>query len=212
MISKYDYFLFDWDGTLVNSLDGWHGALKQSLIAEGYLLNDIDIGVDYQSFNDRSVVLGVENAESIINRAYNYLADHPETVELNEYAITMLRNLKSAGKKLAIVTTSTHMQVDGLLKRFDIEKFFNAVVCADDVENLKPHPEPIESAIKLLTGDKLRTVMVGDSSADMIAASNAGIDSVLYYPPRYENFNNKAELMKFSPTVTISSFVEITGS
>lgn len=208
-MSKYDYFLFDWDGTLVNSVDRWHSALKRSLIDNGCNLADKDVGADYRLFSDKAETLGVKNVESVINKAYFILEKHPETIQLNEYVAEMLSVLKSADKKLAIVTTSTHAQVNASAIRFGIKNYFDLIICADDVDNLKPHPEPVELAIKLLAGNKQRAIMIGDSSADIMAASYAGIGSILYFPKRYEVFSDKAELMNFCPTKVIVDFKDL---
>jgi pyrophosphatase PpaX len=51
----------------------------------------------------------------------------------------------------------------------------DVLVCADEVENPKPHPEPVEKAIRLLGADRATTVYVGDSIHDMRSGRAAGV-------------------------------------
>ena len=43
----------------------------------------------------------------------------------------------------------------------------DVLVCADEVQNPKPHPEPVEKAVRLLGGIPRETIYVGDSIHDM---------------------------------------------
>jgi pyrophosphatase PpaX len=49
------------------------------------------------------------------------------------------------------------------------------LVCADEVTNPKPHPEPVEKALTLLGADPATTVYVGDSIHDMHSGRAAGV-------------------------------------
>ena len=51
----------------------------------------------------------------------------------------------------------------------------DVLVCADEVENPKPHPEPVEKAVRLLSADPRATVYVGDSVHDMLSGRAAGV-------------------------------------
>ena len=209
MLDKYDYILFDWDGTLVKSLDRWHGALKQSLEDHGYELSAKDIGANYQLFSERALSLAINNADEVINDAYKYLESLPQTPTLSQGAKDVLKKLQAAGKKLAVVTTSTHRQIDEPLKTIGVDLLFDVVVCADDVTNLKPHPEPIELALSKLGGEPNRAIMIGDSSADILAAKAAGIDSILYFPKSHMVYYERKNLKDLEPTYTVSSMSEL---
>ena len=51
----------------------------------------------------------------------------------------------------------------------------DVLVCADEVTNPKPHPEPVEKAVRTLGGDVRETVYVGDSIHDMLSGRAAGV-------------------------------------
>jgi phosphoglycolate phosphatase-like HAD superfamily hydrolase len=52
------------------------------------------------------------------------------------------------------------------------------VVCAEDVARGKPHPEPVETALRRLGAQPSEAVVVGDSPADMVAAVAAGTRAI----------------------------------
>jgi pyrophosphatase PpaX len=51
----------------------------------------------------------------------------------------------------------------------------DVLVCADDVVNPKPHPEPVEKAVRLLGADPTSTVYAGDSIHDLHSGRGAGV-------------------------------------
>lgn len=53
--------------------------------------------------------------------------------------------------------------------------YIEVLVCADDVTNPKPHPEPVLQAMQLLQAEPLSTVFVGDSVHDLHAGREAGV-------------------------------------
>ena len=56
-----------------------------------------------------------------------------------------------------------------------LEEMMDVLVCADEVINPKPHPEPVEKAVELLGADPATTVYVGDSIHDMHSGRAAGV-------------------------------------
>jgi beta-phosphoglucomutase-like phosphatase (HAD superfamily) len=64
--------------------------------------------------------------------------------ELYPDAVAVLEALHARGRRIALVTTSRHDRIDTALARHKIEYLFAAVVCGDDVKNLKPSAEPVE--------------------------------------------------------------------
>lgn len=208
-MKQYDYVLFDWDGTIVKTLDIWMGALQSTLIKRGYAFTDKQVGADYELFKVRFSELGKDTLESLINEALMASNSITPTVQLYESLFEALVLLKQREKRLGVVTTSTHSVIDRLLAKHGLGQLFDAVVCGDNVLHQKPHAEPIEKAISALSAIKSRTVMVGDSDKDIIAARNAGIDSILFYPPEHARFHDIKYLMSLKPTYVLESFREI---
>lgn len=81
--------------------------------------------------------------------------------------------------KIAIATNRTDT-IGRVLKEFDLDRYFDLVVCAQDVEHPKPHPDQL---IKILNHFKIgprEAIYVGDSELDELAAKAAGIPLIAY--------------------------------
>jgi pyrophosphatase PpaX len=210
-MKSYKYILLDWDGNLAKTLDIWLESLKTPLQRRGIHLADEEIGANFATFKERMEARGVEDIDAILYEADVIAAAKTPYVELYPDALTVLSDLKKASKRLVLVTTSEHSLIDPLLEKYQMRQLFDFVVCGDDSVNHKPDPEPLIKALVLLdaVADKEHVVMVGDSSADIEAADQAGVDSVLFYPPTHKNFYNLEELQEFKPTYTISDFHEL---
>ncbi|MFP3943897.1 MAG: phosphoglycolate phosphatase [Alphaproteobacteria bacterium] len=87
----------------------------------------------------------------------------------------VLATLGSAGARLAVCTNKKERLARQLLEELDLLACFGAVLGADSVPARKPDPRHLTTAIAALEADAARTVMVGDSAADVNAARAAGI-------------------------------------
>lgn len=208
-MKKYDYFLFDWDGTIAQTLDIWLECLKTPLQKRGYSFNDEEIGADFNLFKEFATSKQIADIETIITEATRLAAIKTPNVLLYPDVKTALHTLKKDGKKVAVVTTSRHAQIDPLIKKYDLGPFIDTLVCGDDVTHVKPHPEPLQLALRLLGASPQQAVMIGDSDKDLEAADRAGMDSVLFYPDRHKIFYNLALLQTLHPTRQITNFKDI---
>ncbi len=207
LMKTYNYILIDWDGTLLKTLDLWLGALKGVLNEHGYSLADSQIGANYSVFKKRAHSLGVNNSSLIVEEAERIVAETKDT-PLYDGTYDFIKSLHSQ-KKIALVTTSTHSQVDQLLIDYNLSHYIDSVVCGDDVIKQKPDSEPLLMALKMLGGTLDEAVMIGDSGTDIQAASNAKIDSILYYPSTHHRFYDLASLKALKPTHIATSFQNI---
>jgi len=80
--------------------------------------------------------------------------------------------------QLGIVTTKTALYSKELLEHMDVMHHFDVLIGKENVENPKPHAEPIHKAIKYLDASYESTWMIGDTLLDIHSAKNAGIKSV----------------------------------
>jgi phosphoglycolate phosphatase len=84
----------------------------------------------------------------------------------------------SAFARLGIVTTKTGRYSRELLEHFGVMHHFEVLIGREDVEHPKPHPEPIERAVRQMASEKGRCWMIGDTRLDVEAAQNAAIGCV----------------------------------
>jgi len=80
--------------------------------------------------------------------------------------------------KLGVVTTKTAKYSRELLEHFGLLHYFEVLVGREDVENPKPHAEPIEKAISIMQSKKENSWMIGDTRLDIESAQNAAIKCV----------------------------------
>jgi len=206
---SYNYILLDWDGCLAKTLDIWLGALRKALEKRQHFFKDEEIGANFTVFEERMKARGIEDVEAMVKEADEQATQESKHVELYQDAIPVLRKLLSDNKHLALITTSRHKQIDPLLAKHHIQDLFDVVVCGDNVQNYKPHPEPIERALELLHADREDALMVGDSTSDLDSARNAGVDSVLFYPPEHIKYYSLEALKRADPTHVIEDFHEL---
>jgi len=190
-------------------LDVWLHALRKVLESQGHHLSDKQIGADYEAFSQSFEEHESENVIAMIEEASAIAESLRLDVRLYPHAATVLRQLHSSGKKLAIVTTSTHAQIDPLLAKHNLTELFNVIICADDTTNIKPDPEPVLKAMTSLGAKPASTLIVGDSENDLKAATSAGIDSALFYPARHELFHDLTYLQSLKPSYVISDLSDL---
>jgi len=62
-----------------------------------------------------------------------------------------------------------------LMEHFGLMDYFEVLIGREDVENPKPHPEPILRAIHLMNANKEATFMIGDTCLDMVSAKEVEV-------------------------------------
>lgn len=94
---------------------------------------------------------------------------------LREGVQTYIRDAKNMGLKLGVASSSSREWVLGHLERLNIKEEFDFIVCADDVESVKPHPELYIKATEGLALDSSRVIAIEDSPNGISSARSAGI-------------------------------------
>ena len=209
-MKKYDYFLLDWDGNLAQTLDIWLEACRIAFENKGLQLTDTEIAASFGAVVEHLVRWGVKDIDATVEEMDRLAKQKLLNVTLYPDVLEVLEGLKSADKKLALITTSVHENIEHLLDKHHISHFFDVVIAGDDVRHHKPHPEPLEKALQRLgVHDKNQAVMIGDSDKDLGAATNAEIDSILFYPPEHRKFYDLGKLKQLHPTYIVSDFREV---
>jgi pyrophosphatase PpaX len=87
----------------------------------------------------------------------------------------LLQSIRTSGRKIGVVTSKNREGTQRGLRIVGLEDAVDVLVCADDVTNPKPHPEPVLRAVAMLEGDPASTIYVGDSIHDMHSGRAAGV-------------------------------------
>jgi pyrophosphatase PpaX len=172
--------LFDLDGTLIDSirliLDSYHHTLAAHGVPprtdEDWLRGvGTPLSVQFAEWNDD---LGMLEAMVATYRAYN-LAHHDRMVTVYPGVVAAVEAIRAAGRRTGLVTSKNRQGALRGLTLVRLEAMMDVLVCADEVTNPKPHPEPVEKAVALLGADPATTVYVGDSIHDMVSGRAAGV-------------------------------------
>lgn len=188
--------LFDWDGTLAQTLEVWLRTFKEAYALVDVHPTDKEISGLFGKW-DAYVDLGVrpEDVETYLAHL-DTVYEHLEKVELYPHVRTVLGKLQNDGYELGLVSTSTRKMLDSALKANKIEHMFEVIISADDTDKHKPDPTPLYIALERLGGEIDKTIFVGDSDKDTGAATNANIPLLLFSPKVHDLYYNLKELQK----------------
>src|SRR2546427_6030723 len=145
-------FLFDLDGTLIDSvrliLDSYHHTLAAHGIParsdEDWLRGvGTPLSVQFAEWRDDR---GTLDALIATYRAFN-LAHHDRMVTVYPGVATAIEAIRAAGHRTGLVTSKNRQGALRGLTLVKLERMMDVLVCADEVTNPKPHPEPGEKAV-----------------------------------------------------------------
>lgn len=167
--------LFDWDGTLVNS----YAADSRAYLTMFHALG-IDWGLEelakHYSPNWYRVYRAARLSRSKwaeADRLWSvaYARENPKLLPGARHILQML----GRDFDLGIVTSGNRRRVRRQLREFRLVDYFSACVCNEDAPRRKPHPAPLELALKRLRAEPEECVYVGDSAEDIEMARRAGV-------------------------------------
>jgi len=175
----FDLIAFDWDGTLFDST-----ALIVQCIQDACR----DLGITVPSRADAAYVIGLGLHDALKHAApglpadrypelgaryrHHYVARQDELV-LFDGTLAMLQALKARGHLLAVATGKGRRGLDDALAHSQLRGLFDATRTADETMS-KPHPLMLQELMAELDVSPERTLMIGDTTHDLLLARNAG--------------------------------------
>jgi pyrophosphatase PpaX len=197
--------LFDWDGTLLNSFAADARAYLEMFRA-------MEIEWDAAKFEEhyspdwyrvyraaRLPRAKWREADRLWRRAYA-----SETPALLPGARRIVRMLDRKFR-LGIVTSGSRTRVRKQLRSFELAQYFSVCVCAEDAGRRKPHPAPIQLAMKRLRASPEETIYIGDSAEDVEMARRAGVRPVGVLGP----FPTAKRMRAAEPDLLLQSIVDL---
>lgn len=175
--------LWDLDGTLLPSKSIVHQVLEEifpefGLQAPSRQSFDRCFGAPLDEFikkhsNDHP------DHKAIKDRFLEAQLKHYEDVEFFEGIVETVLRLNNLGFKQAVVTSKGNAGrgiagASAIINNSALAPHIDIVISADDVNNRKPHPEPLLLALERLEVHPNQAIMVGDQDVDMLAAKNTG--------------------------------------
>ncbi|MCF6203450.1 MAG: HAD-IA family hydrolase [Methylococcaceae bacterium] len=211
MKEKVDLIIFDWDGTLVDSIDWIVLCLSEAAescgceVPENQILKDT-IGLSIERTMTRLFpkISPQIKARLISYYRQKYLSKQITKDDLFVGVNQMLIELKQKGYQLAVATGKSRLELDKAMQGTGLYDFFNSTRTADQTAS-KPQPDMLDEIIEETGVSRKRAVMVGDSVHDMEMAINAGIAMIAVSC----GANTYDQLQQFNPLINLPQTTQI---
>jgi phosphoglycolate phosphatase len=215
---KFDLIAFDWDGTLFDST---------GLIVQCIQSACADIGAEVPSHEAAAYVIGLGLHDALKHAApglaperypelgaryrHHYFARQHELV-LFDGTVAMLQALKARNHWLAVATGKGRRGLDDALAHAQLRGMFDATRTADETAS-KPHPRMLLELMAELGAAPERTLMIGDTTHDLLLARNAGVArvGVSYGAHEPEAFDEHAPLFVAHSTRELHDWLLVHG-
>ena len=181
---KYSVIIFDWDGTLMDSLDKIVYAMQQAaqvnklpVPSDEAVRNIVGLSLDVamsKLFPAHSAEIQ-SAARDAYREQYRLSTKHPSPLYpgIKEW----LLSLKQKGYTLAVATGKGRNGLNRVLVSSELSDLFTITYCADEA-NSKPDPLMLNKILKDLNIQADQALLIGDSSYDLEMANNANIDCI----------------------------------
>ena len=212
---EYDAVIFDMDGVILDSgLDNfeWMDEIRRKKASEMGFEYSHDDAIQIVQSTDMSQIEELMDRKGMILKEIEEIEHRVQNAKISliEHGAIRLfseteKILQEIDRPLGLATNSPKKTAKFTLRYFGINDYFDSFEALEldglenYVQNKKPHPYMLEKVIEEL--DAENPVMVGDTSADIKAAENAGIDSILV--------QSYAERKNLNPTHRIRNLGEL---
>ncbi len=183
--------IFDFDGTLADSLDAHIRSWRKAFEDLGVELREEEVR---KRFGKPSATILSEvlpprlhgKIAELTKRKQQYFVKQLTSLRLYSGVEEVLKKLKEMGIPMAVATSMNRESLRSTLQALGIEKYFFVIVTADDVAEGKPNPEMLLRAAEKLRVKPVNCLVVGDSLYDVLAAERASIPIVVVANNSYQ--------------------------
>ncbi|MGY6213693.1 HAD-IA family hydrolase [Methylolobus aquaticus] len=211
MVRRFDLLVFDWDGTLLDSVDWIVECLQNAALESGLPVptDPVARSVIGLSLDEalKAAFPGMDGERiGPLMEAYrrHFFTRQLTAADLFDGVSDMLGELRDAGFRLAIATGKARRGLDHALEQTGVGPFFETTRCADETAS-KPDPAMLHEILAVTGIAPHRAVMIGDSIHDLRMAANAGIAGIAVT----SGANNRAELTEMNPLGCLNRVVDL---
>ena len=185
-LNRKTSFLFDFDGTLIDSSAAHERAFLDALKKSKPDLAPTFCYEHWKGYRTESVFrhLGVSDEETLKTLTNDKQSLYRSQVELGAVrlipsAVSLLEYLARKNRRLFIVTSASRSSLDKALDRLHIGHFFEFTISGDDVALAKPAPDSYLKCLSNSGALPADSVVIEDASAGVESAHAAGLDVVV---------------------------------
>jgi beta-phosphoglucomutase len=206
--------IFDMDGVIINSNPylkiAWTNFLnRRNVEVEDDVFRDLIFGRTGEEalivlLNDRYSKNELVNFCNEIDSEYRDIIRKSKNVKPVNGLLEFIKSISDKGYKIALATSAPPENVDLILNKFGILKYFNLIIDKTQITESKPNPEIYLKAVRQLGLNKVNCIVFEDSISGIQSAKNAGLLVVGITTSQTNN-----ELIDAGATICIKDFFEI---
>lgn len=204
----YDLLIFDWDGTLADSIGRIVTTLNQAAAQVGQPPSDEAAikGIIGLELREAIATLYPQLDGATLDAFRQHYADIYKALDVDPSPLfdgvrATLAALRADGYRMAVATGKARRGLDRVLAANGWQDYFDITRAADETRG-KPHPRMLEEILAHCQVTPERALMIGDSAFDLQMASNAGMHAVAV---GYGAMSRQA-LADFGPQVCLDHF------
>ncbi|MGJ5641373.1 phosphoglycolate phosphatase [Formosa sp. S-31] len=213
-----ELIIFDFDGTLINSIPDLTLAINKMLSHYNLLPLTIKqvtpfVGNGAKPLVRRSLELSMQNnsiSEALMKEAFDiYFSAYKQDTCVDTFmypgVLDTLNYLDKNGYQMVICTNKPLDFIEPILDKLEIKQFFNYWIGEHSLPLKKPNAAPLLHLVDLLNTTIEKSIMVGDSKNDILAAQNAKMENIgLSY-----GYNYNENIADYNPTLVVDHFSEL---
>ncbi len=204
--------VFDWDGTLSNSLARIAQCLQCAAVdnnlpppSEQQARDIVGLGLTealgalFPEVQDTQLL-----AKLCTSYSKHFIAKDEEPSPFYPHVMERLTAFHNDGYLLAVATGKSRRGLDRVLRKKGLQDFFHATRCADETQS-KPHPRMLQELTRHFSLEPEQAVMVGDTEFDMDMALRAGVPGLAVTYGAHE----VERLRHFQPFACVDCFSQV---
>lgn len=184
-MNHFETFVFDLDGTLLNTLNDLAASTNYALRWAGMPEHTVDevrrfVGNGVKKLMERAIPGGLDNPrfnETYATFRQHYLVHSLDTTEPYPGMMETLKVLHEQGKHLAVVSNKFYAATQELCQHFFADYVHVAIGERENIRK-KPAPDTVMEALRQLGADRATAVYIGDSDVDIDTAKNCGMPCI----------------------------------
>ena len=213
-----ELIIFDFDGTLINSIPDLTLAINKMLSHYNFSPLTVKqttpfIGNGAKPLVKRALEYSMQHekiSKKLLEEAFEiYFSAYREVTCDETYmypgVLETLKYLDKEGYKMVICTNKPFAFIEPILDKLSIKKFFKCWIGEDSLSMKKPNAAPLFHLVNEMNTIVEKGIMIGDSKNDILAAQNSGMESIgVSY-----GYNYNENIADYNPTVVVDSFIEL---